>query len=311
MRALIKLLFGLLLGVTLGVAAAQRPSLTSSAGNTPTVIAAEKVELPAELAKLLNVSRLRLTDGRTLRSVKVVGVDADAIMLNTSDGTVMVPYALFPADLQPKLAPFRPVKEVKAIIKGDGVVEYQAQATPTNPNAPLAPLKRLYPGRIRVEVAGGKLAPLANAIVMAVRPTEFAAYSEHQLALQKPGMDAALAAARTAVAASFKDPAARPAATAARADWQLTVYASFDPLPKAVATTSTDANGAFTLVCEEDAVVIIARGTLPVGDKFAYYIWVLDAEATGNKVELDSTNLLAKDTMLLTLPADAAPSPRP
>ncbi len=282
-----------LLGATLFAAQPQTapPPAASKLGNLP----AERVALPipAELARLLNVSRLKLTDGRTLRDVTVVAVDGDGISLHSREGNVTVAYALFPIELQPALNQLRPVKQTTVIVKG-GVLTNVAPELPSGKlTDPLPVLKHLYPGRVRVTGPDGKPKPLASAIVMAVLPSDYAAFNLARLKKHGAEIDAAHEKALAAVAAGQHDATLRPAALAAVNDWRLAIYTSLDPLPKAIATTDTDPNGSFTLVCYEPDIVLVARGTLAAGEDFEFYTWVAGA-GSGGKAELTTENQLTR-----------------
>ena len=131
-------------------------------------------------------------------------------------------------------------------------------------------------------------------IVLAVRPSDYASFNQARLAKHGAEIDGAQAKAVAAITAAQRDAALRPAALAARDDWLLTIYTSFDPLPKSVAMTDTDPTGVFSLVCDEPQVVLVARGTRPAGDGFAYYTWVAGAAGTGGKAELNEESLLRR-----------------
>ncbi len=264
-----------------------------SAGSTSVVGGDAALPVPAELAKLVNGDRLKLTDGRTLREVKVVAVDADGLTLRTRDGNEVVAYALFPAAMQPALARLRPAKQNRTFVTGPGVVEYHESA-PVDSAAPLTAPRIIYPGRVTFTGPDGKDKPLAGVIVLAVRPSDYASFNQARLAKHGAEIDGAQAKAVAAITAAQRDAALRPAALAARDDWLLTIYTSFDPLPKSVAMTDTDPTGVFSLVCDEPQVVLVARGTRPAGDGFAYYTWVAGAAGTGGKAELNEESLLRR-----------------
>ncbi|MEI6861577.1 MAG: hypothetical protein WCL04_04930, partial [Verrucomicrobiota bacterium] len=254
---------------------------------------AEAVPLPRQLANLINGPRLRLNDGRTLHDVKIAAVDADAITMRTKEGDQIVPYSLFPDEMQPTLAQYRPAKQNKVTVTGPGVVKYSESAT-VNATAPLTTPRIQYPGRVSITGADGKVIPLVGVIVLAVRPSDYASFNQTRLDKHGAEIDAAQAKAIAAITAGQRDAALRPAALAARDDWLLSIYTSFDPLPKAVAMTDTGPNGAFNLVCDEPQIVLVARGTRPVGDGFAYYTWAAGAAGSGGKAELNEESLLRR-----------------
>jgi hypothetical protein len=249
------------------------------------------IAMPAALTQTFD--RLKLTNGQVLKKARLLTFSESVVGVESSGGSVAVPYELFPAELQTALAQVRPV--AKVIVKG-GYVE-PASPLPREAAAAgsQAAPKIFYPGHITVPVAGGKSAPIAGAMVLALRPADFGAYNQARLKQHGAEIDAAADKAQKAIAAAQRDPALGAAARAALTDYQLTIYASFDPMPaSALETTSTNPNGSFTLACDEPEIVLLARGTLPVGDDFAFYTWTVPASGTGSKVELNGKNFLTR-----------------
>lgn len=152
------------------------------------------------------------------------------------------------------------------------------------PDNLLLPYDYQYEGRVNIGGADQPARFLPNVSVYAVKPGVFEDYNRQRLEKYGAAIDALSAQIRTA------DPSVR-AATYARAT--VLLYGSMDPLPPVVAQTRTDAQGRFSIICNDPAVTLIARTHLPLGQNQVAFVWAAQIQP-GSAVELNLDNMLLK-----------------
>ncbi len=265
---------------------AQKPATSAAGpvgGGTKTIQAGP----PEKLNQAINVGRVKLKDGTTLKDVALVMFNADTVVLHSSDGDKVVPYELFPDDLQPVLTRARPAVKATVMVKG-GYIDPAAQPRPADPTAPLAPPKQIYSGRISLPTGDKATAPLANIRVVAMRPADFAAYDRARQVAH--GAEIAAAQQRLLAAGAAND---RAGAAAAGAAALRAVYDSFSapPVP-ALDMDTTAENGSFRLECDEPQIVIVARAAIASGSSTFHFVWAMPATA-GGRTLLDETNIIS------------------
>jgi hypothetical protein len=216
---------------------------------------------------------VKLTDGRVFHQVKINVTMADYVLVKCNEGLVQIPYDLFPDDIRAKLQSVRPKSEVTVkvtgavAVDGKGAISSGPSGSGRSTLPPPGPQNFFFPGRVFVHGPTAAGIPLPAVLVYAVRPADFAAFNQARLKLHGAAIDAA--------ADKMQRAAPGDARKAALADFLLTVYASFEPAPPAVAVALTDANGRFTISCHELQVVLVARGTVPLGDGLGYMVWAV------------------------------------
>jgi hypothetical protein len=249
----------------------------------------KSVAVPAELAKTIPSLKLKDKDGTVLKNAQLFSFNRESVSVRYSGGNINVPYEYFPSELQAALARVRPAAPPVKVSGPPGTLIDAAE--PINLSGPATAPKKIYPGRITMPGSTKAGTPIPDVLVSALSPAAYAIYNRDRLAKSGAEIDRAydklMAAAKGTVAQR----------NAARDDYLLSLYVSFEPPVAPLGTARTEANGSFNLECDtakvpaDGVVVLIARASLPAptGEGFVYVVWVMGANpSTPTFLDIDN-----------------------
>ena len=242
------------------------------------------------------IAELRLKDGTVLHHVQIVSFSSTAAMARWDEGRGTIPYEKFPEEWQEELSKFIPAQSFAPIKAASRHAKDYLSDLPSVNMTRLETLpeppgeRQTISGQCFVVTKGGVNVKMGLVEVSVYPLQAFTAYSDqiHRRSAARFDLMTAYAFPRNPTKLNDKS---MQRSVEVRQAYLIEKYAIWSLLPPPLASTTTDADGKFSMTHNvAPPYVIFARGSRRVGDTEERYVWRVTSDKIRNPEQVIISN---------------------